>query len=112
MIVKELMEKLNLTLIAGASGISNEVKGVYAGDLLSWVMAHANHGEAWVTIQTHPNVIAVATLLELSCVIVPENAQIEDETIKKADEESIPVLVSPESCYSICYSIHDIMKGN
>lgn len=112
MIVKDIMDKLNLKLAAGASGLSKEVKGGYACDLLSWVMAHAKAKDAWITIQTHPNVIAVAELVEISCIIVPENSEVADESIKKANDESIPILVSPLDTFEICSKIHDMLKGN
>lgn len=111
MTVKDIMEKLDLKLSAGQSGLDKKVMDVYVCDLLSWVMAHAHGGSAWVTIQTHPNVVAVAALLELSCIIVPESAEIDNETIKKADEESIPMLVSELSGYDICCKLYDVMKG-
>lgn len=110
MTVKDIMELLNLKLAAGEKGLSKKLKGVYACDLLSWVMAHASKQNAWVTIQTHPNVIAVAVLLELSCVIIPENAEIEGASIIRADEEGIPVLVSNSSCYEICCSLYEMLK--
>jgi len=109
--VKEIMEKLNLKLVAGENGISKEVNGAYVSDLLSWVMAHAAHKDAWITIQTHPNIIAVATLLELSCIIIPEDAPIEEYTIKKADEEAIPLLTTSDKGYKICCALYYAMKG-
>lgn len=112
MIVKDIMDKLNLSLAAGASGLSKEVKGGYACDLLSWVMAHAKDKDAWITIQTHPNVVAVASLVNISCIIIPENSQINDESIKKANDESIPILTSPLNCFELCSKIHDMLKGN
>lgn len=111
MTVKDIMNTLNLRLIAGEGGIDKEVNGVYACDLLSWVMAHAAKGNAWVTIQTHPNVIAVATLLELSCIIIPENAEIEEAAINKADEEAIPLFISQDSGYKVCCSLFSLLEG-
>lgn len=111
MIVNELISKMNLKLAAGSSGLSKQVNGAYVCDLLSWVMAHAESGNAWITIQTHPNVIAVAVLLEISCIIIPEDTPIGEETIKKANEEGIPLLVSHSSGYRICCDINDIFKG-
>lgn len=110
MTVNEIIEKLPLKLVGGENGLSREVNDVYVCDLLSWVMAHANHKDAWITIQTHPNIIAVASLLELSCIIIPENAEIDDETIKKADEESIPLLITSENGYKICTGLYEIMR--
>ncbi|MDI6617609.1 MAG: [Fe-Fe] hydrogenase large subunit C-terminal domain-containing protein [Clostridiales bacterium] len=106
MIVKDIMDRLNLKLAAGESGLKREIKDVYTCDLLSWVMAHADAKSAWVTIQTHVNIVAVAVLLDLSCIIIPENAEISDETKNKADDESIPLLISDENAYKICYELH------
>ena len=108
--VKEIVEALNLKLLAGESGLSKEVKGAYICDLLSWVMSHAKNNDAWITIQTHPNVIAVAALVNLSCIIVPENAEVEKTTIDKANEESIPLLISNDSGYKIGCMLYDIIK--
>lgn len=110
MVVKDIAEKFNLKIVGGEKGLSKEIAGVYACDLLSWVMSHADKHSAWITIQTHPNVVAVAVLLELSCIIIPENAEIDEETIRKADEESIPLLVSEDSSYSICCKFNETMK--
>jgi serine kinase of HPr protein (carbohydrate metabolism regulator) len=108
--VKDLCEKMDMQIKGGEKGLNKEVKGVYSCDLLSWVMAHGKNKDAWVTIQTHSNTIAVASLLEMSCIIIPENAEIEEETIKRADDEEIPILSSSLSSYEICYRIHDIIK--
>lgn len=111
MTVKELMDKMELRLAGGEKGLLREIDGVYICDLLSWVMAHANHKNAWITIQTHPNIIAVAALLDLSCIIIPEDAEIDADTISKADEEAIPLLVSKQNGFSICTALYDMMKG-
>lgn len=111
MIIKDIVKSLNLKLVAGEKGLSKEIKSVYTCDLLSWVMAHAKKGSAWVTIQTHPNVVAVAALLELSCIIIPENSEIDPETLRKADEECIPLLVSNDSGYEICIKLYEANKA-
>mgnify|MGYP001334019741 CR=1 FL=1 len=111
MTVRDVMEKLQLKLIAGESGLHKKIKGVYICDLLSWVMSHACNDDAWITIQTHPNIIAVATLLELSCIIIPENAEVEEDTIQKANEEAVPILTSSDSGFKISTSLYELLKG-
>ena len=74
----------------------------YACDLLSWVMAHGDEGMAWVTVQTHMNVVAVAVLADMACVILPENIDMEEDSLKKAEEEGLCVLKSPLTAYAIC----------
>lgn len=74
----------------------------YVCDLLSWVMARGQPGMAWVTVQTHLNVIAVASLHEMACVILPDGIVMEEEVLQKAREEGIAVVTSPLSAYHIC----------
>ena len=66
--VRELARLLNARALTGEAGMDNEIQSGYCCDLLSWVMAHGGEGMAWVTVQTHMNVIAVAALHDMSCV--------------------------------------------
>lgn len=100
--VKDLIEKLNLKCLTGDVGLEREIKGVYVNDLLSWVMSHGDSGDIWVTVQIHPNIIAVAVLAELACIVVPENIKVEAITLDKAIEENIPVLTADEDAYTLC----------
>ena len=79
-----------------------EISCGYTCDLLSWVMAHGAPGMAWVTVQTHLNVIAVAVLSEMACVILPENIDMEQESLNKARCEGMAILKSPLTAYEIC----------
>ena len=93
-----LIEAKNQTpAIAG----DREVTCGYACDLLSWVMAHGSESMAWVTVQTHMNVIAVATLHDMSCVIIPEGAQADEDVVAKAAEEGIAIIASDLPAYEI-----------
>ncbi|MDD4691109.1 MAG: AraC family transcriptional regulator [Eubacterium aggregans] len=78
------------------------IESGYVGDLLSWVMGNADNGCAWVTIQTHLNIIAVATLLEMACVIIPEGAEIEADTLAKATEEGMPLFTTEKNAFEVC----------
>ncbi len=69
-----------------------EINGVYSSDLLSFVMANGNSGNAWITVQAHLNILAVASLMEFSCIILPYGVQIDNEVVKKANEENINIL--------------------
>lgn len=79
-----------------------DVKCGYTCDLLSWVMAHGAEGMAWTTVQIHMNVIAVAVLAEMACVILPESIEMPQESLKKAAEEGLAVLQSPLTAFAIC----------
>ncbi len=86
------------------------IEGVYAGDLLSWVMGHANCGECLVTIMSNINVLAVASLLDLSCVILAEGVKPDDEFLALAKEKQINVLSSMDRTYEICTKLYEALK--
>lgn len=96
---RDLVRTLDLILIAGEDALDRKITGGYCADMLSCVMARAKAGNVWITLQAHPNVIAVATLLELAAVIVTEGAQIPREVIAKANEEKIPLLATPHTTF-------------
>jgi len=104
--VLDASEKMGLKLLAGGAGMDRELTGAYICDLLSWVMSHGKKGDAWITVQTHSNIIAVAVLLELGCIIVPEEIEVEEDTLRKAEEEGIPVLQSGLGAYGIAKELY------
>ena len=82
--------------------MDREISCGYTCDLLSWVMAHGQEGMAWVTVQTHMNVVAVAVLADMACVIMPENIDMPKESLKKAEDEGLVILKTPLTSYAIC----------
>lgn len=106
MLVREASEKIGLKLLAGANGLDKELNGVYICDLLSWVMSHGKKNDAWITVQTHSNVIAVAALLELGCIIVPEGIEVEEDTLNKAEEEGVAVFQSELGAYELAKELY------
>lgn len=78
-----------------------EIKNVYIGDLLSWVMGKAQEDDAWITIMSNINVVAVASLSDTACVILAEDVILDDSTIKAAKEKGINILSTPQSAYQV-----------
>ena len=95
----ELVKDLSLELIAGEIDESRAVSGAYTGDLLSDVMANSKKDNVWITLQTHSNIIAVATLKELSAIIIVLGKNIDDDTAQKAVREKIPVFRTALNAY-------------
>lgn len=100
--LKELIELTQAKDMTPETGKDTEVSCGYTCDLLSWVMAHGKAGMAWITVQTHMNVIAVASLMEMAAVIIPEGIEMEEATLEKAKEEEICVLQSEKTAYELC----------
>ena len=95
MTVADIVKNFGLQTRAKKEQLLEEVTGGYASDLLSDVIAHSRKGNIWITIQTHPNIVAVATMKELSGIILTGGRTPDPDTVQKAEEEGIPILVSP-----------------
>ena len=99
--LQEISRQLSLEVRAAAENLDRNVTGGYASDLLSCVMAKAQPGNVWVTIQGHPNIVAVASLLDLAGIVVAEGMSIDAATLEKAEEENIPVLTTSLTTYTV-----------
>ncbi len=89
-----LVKEFGLTVMAGSAHLDKEVAGGYVSDLLSDVLAHAADGTVWVTLHIHQNIVAVASHKDLAGIILVQGRQPDAETVAKAEEEKIPILVT------------------
>ncbi len=112
MLVKDLVKKFDLSIAAGKNGLDREIKNGYCGDLLSEVIANAPEGCVWMTVQGHQNIVAVAVLREMAAIIITGGQRPDNDTIKKADGEGIPVLQWPGSSFSLAGRIFCAGIGN
>ena len=101
MTVGEVAEKLGLEVLAEGASLAREITGGYASDLLSDVLAHGRAGDVWVTLQTHHNIIAVASMKDLAAVILVNGRQPEAEALAAASREGVPVLSSPLPAFAL-----------
>lgn len=106
--VNSLVEQLNLNVVSGKDSLDKQINGCFIGDLLSVAMGKAKEGNAWITIQSHYNIVAVATLVGTSCIIVTEGFEVEQTAIEKADEELIPILTTNLSTYEIAKKLSEL----
>ena len=104
----EIVEKLNLEVKAGKEGFNADVTGGYVSDLLSDVMANSRKGDLWITLQIHQNTIAVATLKELAGIILINAKEPAGETVVKAEQEGVPLLVSPMTAFEVVCQLHEL----
>ena len=89
--VGELCEALGAEAIVMPSP-EREVTGAYVGDLLSWVMGKAEADCAWVTIMSNINVIAVASLSGVACVVFAEGVRPDADAVKRAEMQEINLI--------------------
>ena len=104
MTVNELMERTNLKAAALPAG-EREVDGVYIGDLLSWVMGRAQADQAWITIMSNNNIVAVATLADSACIILAEGVMPDEGVTELAQTKGINLLLSERSAYETALAL-------
>jgi hypothetical protein len=92
--LNEIAQKLGLEVRAGDRALATEVRGGYASDLLSDVIAHGQEGDLWVTLQAHENTVPVAILKKLAGIVLVNGREPEAETLQKARADDVAVLVS------------------
>ena len=102
MMLDQVIKDLNLKVLTDIKDFStiSPTHG-YVSDMLSCVMTGAKHQSIWVTLQAHNNIVAVACLLEIAAVIITEDAQPDQETIQKANEEGITLLSCPQNSFYV-----------
>lgn len=107
MTVENLTKKLSLEILCLPEG-DRKIEYGYCGDLLSWVMGRAKSGNAWITIMNNINVVAVASLADVSCVIFAESTDVPDEVVQRAKAQGINLLRSELSAYELCGRIYKL----
>ena len=108
MTVSGLKEALNLTAFAMPQG-ERQVRGGYAGDLLSWVMGKAEADDAWLTIMSNANIVAVATLADVSCIILCEGVVPDAGVVALAEQKGVNLLGSEESVFSLSARLKNLL---
>ncbi len=106
--IRDIVRTLGLKVISGEKFLEREVTGGYTGDLLSDALANSKEGYIWVTLQIHQNIIAVASSKELSGIIIVNGRKPEEETLRKAEEEKIPVMISNLLTYEVAGRLYEI----
>jgi predicted transcriptional regulator len=105
-----VVSRCGLTVACCGHKLSNIVSGGYVGDLLSDVIAHSTVSDIWITRQVHQNIIAVAALKEHAGIIIVQGAQPDRDTLTKAEQEGIPVMVTELSAFEIVGKIHQLLR--
>ncbi len=107
--IAQAAEKLGLNILCMPSP-SKEITGGYIGDLLSWVMGRVNDGDAWITIMSNINIVAVASLADVACIILAESVTLDENVLQTAQNKGINILSSEKPAFEIALMLGDILK--
>lgn len=110
MTIKTLAAVCGWRLLAGESGTDREVSGCYIGDLLSWVMARAQADNVWLTVMGNVNAVAVATLADVSAIVLAENSTLDEDARQRADVQGVAVYSCTENLYDTAVRVYEALK--
>lgn len=85
-----------------------EILHAYTGDLLSLVMKNAKPDSIWITVQSHVNIIAVASMVGIRAIILCEGVNLPEDTLEKARIEGINILRSQENAFRVSGRLYDL----
>ena len=108
--VNEIIEALKLEVLSGEKGLDREVTGGYVCDLLSDVMGNSKEGQIWITLQTHKNVMAIASLRDLAAVILINGFKPDADTRAQSEHESIPILGTKATAFEIAGKLYELIN--
>lgn len=109
--LEELVKIFAVKIHSGKENLTKEITGGYCGDLLSDVMANSKAGNVWITMQVHLNIVAVASLKEHAAIILVNNREPNEDTLKKAIEEKISILTSELTAFELAGKLYDLGIG-
>ena len=108
MTVRDVATRLGLGVLAESGGLEREITGGYSSDLLSDEIAHSQAGDVWITLQTHRNIIAVATLKELAAIVLVSGRTPDADTLVKAREEKAVILSSRLPAFELIGQLYQL----
>lgn len=109
MTVNDLIRQMNLTVLVEGD-LSRPVTGGSCGDLLSWVMGRAEADSAWITVMGNVNAIAVAVLADVACILLAEDAPLDDIAREKAVTQGVTVLQSGDTIYHLAAALSRLLE--
>lgn len=107
--VKEVAKELGLRVLA--AGREQEVTGGYVSDLLSDVIANAEEGCLWITVQRHLNIVAVAQLKKLAGIVLSRGSEPEGPVLDRAAKEGLFVLSTPDDSFTIAGKLYVLLRA-
>lgn len=107
--IEAIIKALNLKVRSAEDNLKKNISGGYTGDLLSDVMANSHEGDIWITRQVHQNIVAVASLKDHAGIILVNSCEPAQETLEKAAQENIPIMVSDLSAFELSARVFNLL---
>jgi len=105
--VKEVAEKLGLKILS--AGVDGQILGGYVSDLLSDVIANAEEGCLWITVQRHLNIVAVAQLKKLAGIVLSRGSEPDAAVLERAAQEGLFILSTSDDSFTVAGKLYALV---
>jgi len=113
MTLSEIASRLELKVFTEGIPLDAPVHGGYASDLLSDVIGHGRKGDLWLTMQIHPNIVAVAVLKDLAGIVLVNGREPDAGTLEQAMREKVPLLGARSGTFDLAGKLYGLgVKGS
>ena len=110
MTVQELMEMELFRTVNPGDDLERQITELFCCDLLSVAMSRAPEGCAWVTVMANINTLAVASLADAACVILAEDAALDENAAAKARQQGITVLSTSMPVFEAALKVWQLLN--
>lgn len=104
--LSELSGLINGKFLNNTKPSIKEIKGAFAADLMSDVLATIQPHAVLITGLCNPQVVRTAVMADVTAIVIVRGKQPPQETIDLADEESIPIISTPLGMFEVCGKLY------
>ena len=102
----ELLKLINGELLTNENTKNKEIFGAMGADLMSDVLASILPDAALLTGLCNPQVVRTALMADIRAIIFVRGKSPDEETLKIADEENIPLVTTSYGMFEACGILH------
>ncbi len=105
--LRDLIRIIDGALITSPVKLNREIKGGFGADLMSDVLASIQPEAVLVTGLCNPQVVRTAQMSDVAAIVLVRGKQPPDETVRLANEESVPLISTPYGMFEVCGRLHE-----
>lgn len=110
MTLKDLAQRCELQVLTCPDLLDKEFHGCYIGDLLSWAMGKVQSDDVWLTVMGNVNAVAVSVLTDAACIVLVDNASLDQEAAEKAAQQEVVILSGKQGAYDLAIQISEMLQ--
>lgn len=100
--LNDIISKLNGKVLNSKTNLDIEIKGAGGADLMSDVLASIQPHAVLLTGLCNPQVVRTAMMADVLAIILVRGKMPPFETIRLAEEEHIPLIITPYGMFEAC----------